>query len=114
MGSVLVRMISAIRLFLSRSTAGSDSCPWVAAAMTAVAPASNSASAAPTVVLPVATMSSMIMQVRPATSPTTRLMATLCGTSGSRVLWMNASGQPPSRSVHRSASRTRPVSGETT
>ena len=36
------------------------------------------------------------------------------GRIGSRVLWMNASGQPPSRSVQRSATRTRPASGETT
>ena len=71
-------------------------------------------SAALQIVPPVSIMSSTIRQTRPSTSPTTRLATTWLGLSGSRVLWMNASGQPPSRSVQRSATRTRPESGATT
>ena len=82
--------------------------------ITSAAPASLSCRAALTIVPPVSIMSSTRMQLRPATSPTTRCATTSLGLSGSRVLWMNASGQPPSRSVHRSATRTRPESGETT
>ena len=51
--------------------------------------------------------------MRPSTSPTTSWTLASLGTSGSRRLWMIASGQP-SRSVQRSATRTRPASGETT
>ena len=94
--------------------AGSDSTGCVAATITSAAPSSNRISAAPTIVPPVSIMSSTIRHTRPSTSPTTRLATTWLGFNGSRVLWMNASGQPPSRSVHRSATRTRPESGATT
>ncbi|CPA01047.1 Uncharacterised protein [Mycobacterium tuberculosis] len=63
---------------------------------------------------PVSIMSSIRTQVRPATSPTTRLDTTWLGTRGSRVLWMKARGTPPNASAHFSAMRTRPESGETT
>src|SRR4051794_7312205 len=113
-GSVLVTMTSLTRLFLSRSTAGPERTPCVAVTMTSAAPASKRVSAAFTIVPPVSIMSSTRMQTRPSTSPTTRLATTSLGRMGSRVLWMNASGVPPSLSVHRSATRTRPESGETT
>ena len=113
-GSVLVTTTSVIRLFFSRSVAGSLSTAWVAATTTSAAPVSCSMSAARQIVLPVSIMSSTTRQTRSSTSPTTRLATTWFGLSGSRVLWMNASGQPPSRSVHRSATRTRPESGATT
>ena len=71
-------------------------------------------SAALAIVPPVSIMSSTIRQTRPSTSPTTRFATTWFGFIGSRVLWMKASGQPPSRSVQRSATRTRPESGATT
>ena len=58
-------------------------------------------------------MSSTSRQVLPCTSPTTSCTATVLAFSWSRRLWMIASGQPSS-SVHMSASRTRPASGETT
>src|SRR6266545_2839708 len=48
------------------------------------------------------------------TSRTSRLATTYVGFNVSRVLWRNASGEPPSRSVQRSATRTRPESGATT
>ncbi len=98
----------------SRSAAGSDSTPWVAATITRVAPASSTCSVALAMVPPVSIMSSTTMQVRPATSPTTRWATTWLGLVGSRVLWMKAIGVPPSRSAQRSAVRTRPESGETT
>ena len=88
---------------------------WVAATMTSAAPLSNSASAALVIVPPVSIMSSTRMQVRPGdvTDDAVGDLTSL-GTSGRGVLWMNASGAPPSRSVQRSATRTRPASGATT
>src|SRR5207244_1448750 len=52
-------------------------------------------------------------QRRPPPCPTTSNILTWLATSGSRRLWMMASGQP-SRSVHRSQTLTRPASGATT
>ena len=95
------------------STAPPDSTPWVAVAITRSAPCSNRASAALAMVAPVSIMSSTRMQVRPATCPTTSNIRTWLATSGSRRLWMMASGVP-NRSVHRSQTRTRPASGATT
>src|SRR3954467_15963679 len=85
-GSVLVMTTSQMRLFFSRSVAGSDSTPCVDMASTSAAPASNNASAALVIVPAVSIMSSTMMQVRPSTSPTTRLATTLLGTLMSRVL----------------------------
>src|SRR6266511_1525687 len=113
-GSVLVTTTSLILLLRSRSVAGSESTGWVAATITSAAPSSNRTCAAPVMVLAVSIMSSTTKHTRPSTSPTTRLATTSLGFNGSRVLWMNASGQPPSRSVQRSATRTRPESGATT
>src|SRR5690606_4671121 len=112
-GSELVMTTSEIRESLSRSTAGPDSTPCVATAITLAAPCSNKASAAFTMVPAVSIMSSTRTQVRPRTSPTTSWPRTSCATSGSRRLWTIASGVP-SRSAHRSAVRTRPESGDTT
>ena len=98
---------------MSRSTAGPDSTAWVAAAMTDFAPRAISASAAWQIVPAVSIMSSTSRQTLPSTSPTTSCTATVLATLGSRRLWMMASGVF-SLSVHRSASRTRPASGETT
>ena len=52
------------------------------------------ASAACTIVPPVSIMSSTRTQMRPRTSPTTRLATVSLGRSVRRVLWMNASGAP--------------------
>ena len=98
---------------VSRSTAGPERTAWVAAAMTALAPRDTSASAAWQIVPAVSIMSSTSRQTRPSTSPTTSCTATVLATSGSRRLWMIASGTF-SRSLHMSARRTRPASGETT
>src|SRR5690606_7901324 len=64
-GSVFVTTTLLIAEFLSRSIAGPDSTPWVAAAHTWRAPFSSSTSAAATIVPPVSIMSSMSTQVRP-------------------------------------------------
>ena len=58
-------------------------------------------------------MSSITTQVCPFTSPTTLPVEDSFGIRGSRILWMKAIGQPPSKSDQRSATRTRPESGET-
>src|SRR3954454_2444741 len=113
-GSVLVTTTSWAGQFLSRSTAGSERMAWLAAITTAAAPSAMSASAALVMVLPVSIMSSTRMQVRPVTSPTTRLATVSLGRSMLRVLWMKASGTPPSRADQRSATLIRPASGETT
>ena len=60
----------------NRSAAGSESTPWVAATTTFSAPASSTWRTAFTMVPPVSIMSSTTMQVRPYTSPTTRLATT--------------------------------------
>src|SRR5690625_23104 len=112
-GRELVTITSEIGEFCKRSTAGPESTPWVAAATTLAAPCSMRASAALTRVPPVSIMSSTSTQVRPSTSPTTSCTLTWLATSGSRRLWMIASGEP-SRSAQRSAVHTRPASGETT
>ena len=111
---MLVSTTSLIGAFFSRSSASPDRMPCVATTITSAAPASRSCRAAFVIVDAVSIMSSTRMQLRPATSPTTRLDLTSFGRNGSRVLWMNASGQPPSRSVQRSATRSRPASGDTT
>ena len=72
------------------------------------------ASAAFTMVPPVSIMSSTRMQIRPRTSPTTRLATVSLGRSIRRVLWMKASGTPPRRADQLSATLIRPASGETT
>ena len=81
--------------------------------MTRFAPFFLSASAALTIVPPVSIMSSTSRQTRPSTAPTISLTVTWLATFGSRRLWMIASGAPR-LSDHVSATRTRPVSGETT
>ena len=113
-GRVLVTITSRAPQEANRSAAGSESTPWVAAMMTSLAPSSRSSFTAPAMVPPVSIMSSVSTQVLPSTSPTTRLDTTWLGTRGSRVLWMKASGVPPSASAHFSATRTRPESGDTT
>ena len=70
-GSVSVTTSREITEFFSRSTAGSDSTPWVAMAHTSVAPFSRRISAAATMVPAVSIMSSMRTHWRPATSPMT-------------------------------------------
>ncbi len=112
MGSVLVTMISAIPDWFSRWAAGPEKTGWVAAQMTAFAPCSRSACAAWAMVPAVSIMSSTSRQTRSLTSPTTSCTATVLAWLGSRRLWMIASGQP-SLSVHTSARRTRPASGDT-
>ena len=87
---------------------------WVAAMTTPAAPSVIRASAAFTIVPPVSIMSSTSTQMRPLTSPTTRLATVSLGRSVRRVLWMNASGAPPRRADQRSATLIRPASGETT
>src|SRR5699024_2437333 len=113
-GSVLVTITSHTEEFFSRSTAGPLKTAWVAAITTSAAPSAFSASAACTIVPPVSIMSSTRMQTRPSTSPTTRLARDSFGRVISRVLWMNASGTPPSEFAHDSATLMRPASGETT
>ena len=113
-GRVSVVMISRAPHSLRRSRAGPENTPWVVAMMTSPAPAFFSTWTAPAMVPPVSIMSSSSTQVRPSTSPTTRLEVTLLATSMSRVLWMKASGAPPSWLAHFSDSFTRPASGETT
>jgi hypothetical protein len=113
-GSVLVTTISVTALFLSRSTAGPDMIGWVAAMTTPAAPSFIRASAACTMVPPVSIMSSTSTQIRPRTSPTTRLATVSLGRSVRRVLWMKARGAPPSWADHRSATLIRPASGLTT
>ncbi len=111
-GRVLVNTNSLTREFFSRSAAGPDSTPWVAATMTSAAPLSNSASAAAQMVPAVSIMSSTRTQTRPLTSPTTSADRMVFAWVMSRRLWMIASGAP-SRSDHWSATFTRPASGET-
>ena len=55
-----------------------------------------------------------MMAVRPATSPTTLLAVAWFGRVRSLVLWTKASGTPPRRLPHCSATLMRPASGETT
>ncbi|CAM5694536.1 hypothetical protein SMICM304S_09116 [Streptomyces microflavus] len=80
--------------------------------MTSSAPCANSASAAAQIVPPVSIMSSTSTQTRPSTLPTTSWTETWFGTSLSRRLCTIASGAS-SRSHQRSATRTRPASGDT-
>ena len=90
-GSVLLTITSRTGAFFSRSTAGPESNPWVAAMTTSVAPRSTSRLAALTTVPAVSIMSSTSTHVRPAISPTTSVAtATLCTPFGRR-LSMNAS-----------------------
>ena len=58
-------------------------------------------------------MSSISRQTRPRTWPMTAWTTTWFARFGSRLLWMTARGAS-SRSVHWSATRTLPASGETT
>ncbi len=62
---------------------------------------------------PVSIMSSTSRQTRPSTWPTISFTVIWLATRGSRRLWMIASGAPR-LSDQVSATRTRPVSGETT
>ena len=113
-GSVLVAMTSRAPQFARRSVAGSEKTPCVVAMITSFAPASLSTPTAPAMVPPVSIMSSISTQVRPATSPTTRLLLTWFATLGSRVLCTKARGAPSRASAHFSPTLTRPASGETT
>ena len=113
-GRVSVTMTSRAPQVESRSTAGPESTPWVAATMTSFAPESRSTWTALAMVPPVSIMSSTRTQERPSTSPTTRLATDSLGRVTSRVLWTKASGVPPSWLAQRSATRMRPASGETT
>src|SRR5690349_17783672 len=112
-GSVFVNTNSLTLEFFSRSAAGPDSTPCVAVTMTSSAPCANNASAAAQIVPPVSIMSSTSTHTRPSTSPTTSCTVTWFATSLSRRLCTIASGAP-SRSHQRSATRTRPASGDTT
>ena len=112
-GRVSVRITSRALPAISRSYASPDSTPCVATRTTSFAPCSSSCRAAVVLVTAVSIMSSTTTQVRPSTSPTTRVATTSLARNGSRVLWMNAIGRPPSRSAHFSASLVRPASGET-
>src|SRR5919107_1071607 len=113
-GNVSVKTTSHALLFASLSDAEPDSTPCVAATITSEAPSRSRISTVFATVPPVSIMSSMTTQSRPSTSPTTRFATASLGRAGSRVLWTNASDGVPSVSAQRSASRTRPESGETT
>ena len=112
-GMVSVTTISAMGAFLSRSMAGPENTPWVAAAVTRSAPLAISASAPCTIVLAVAISSSMSTQCVPATSPTTSRTSTLSASWRLRRLCRKASGQPRTPAIF-SAVLTRPASGATT
>jgi hypothetical protein len=113
-GSVSVKTTSQAPLAASFFDALPERIPWVAATITSDAPSRRRISTVFDTVPPVSIMSSMTTQSRPSTSPTTRFATASFGLRGSRVLWTNASDVPPRVSAHRSASRTRPESGETT
>ena len=70
-GMVLVSTTRLIGDFFRRSTAGSESTPWVAIAHTSLAPRAFSNSAADTMVPAVSIMSSVSTHRRPSTSPIT-------------------------------------------
>ena len=95
----------------SRSNAGGENRPWVAAAYTLVAPSSRTFFAPSTRVPAVSIMSSIMIATLPCTSPISMVISTsLC--SG-RCLVRTAS-DAPSFSAKLLASFTRPASGDTT
>jgi hypothetical protein len=111
MGTVLVTTTRLMTEFLRRSTAGSESTPWVATAQTSDAPAWATRSAAWQIVPPVSISSSTITHIRPSTSPRTPRVVTP-PVSGSRRL--STTAVPALRWVANfSITLVRPVSGET-
>src|SRR5690606_30159348 len=108
---VLVTMTSWMGACRGRSMAGPDRTGWVAQASTLSAPRAIRARAASAMVPAVSIMSSTMMHVLPATSPTT--LTTSASLGAGRRLSMMAKGNPR-RSPRRRARVTPPVSGETT
>jgi hypothetical protein len=109
----LVTTTSPMGAFLSRSMAGPEKIPWVAAAVTWAAPLSISTSAPCTMVPAVSIMSSISTHWRPSTSPTTSRTSTLWASVRLRRLCRKARGAPSWPAIF-SAVLTRPASGATT
>ncbi len=112
-GTVSVSTISRAPQSRRRCTAGPDSRPWVATSVTDFAPALFSVRTASQMVPAVSIMSSTTTQSRPFTSPMMPCASAWFGRVVSRVLWMKASGSPPSFAAHCSDTLMRPASGDT-